>query len=168
MYRTGYSSDDPRGVDERENACPPVAYISDLIRVSPHVFQLVEKWSPERNNNHRTEQKDTHRQKCTKHKQRASHGPTLSPEKKDKITAAFQSDAVSPFPPGSNCSFSSLVVLCLRFAGVAAVPARVPTHSVGEEMSAVVVENLVPARVFTRSVSEEMFSPWFDPMPMSK
>ena len=37
--------------DRRENACPPVAYISDLIRVSLHVFQLAEKWSPEKNNN---------------------------------------------------------------------------------------------------------------------
>ena len=37
VHRTGYSSDDLREVDGRENACPPVAYISDLIRVSPHV-----------------------------------------------------------------------------------------------------------------------------------
>ena len=31
-----------RVIDEK-NACPPVVYISDLIRVSPHVFQLAEK-----------------------------------------------------------------------------------------------------------------------------
>ena len=57
VHRTGHSSDDLRGVDRGEDACPPVAYISDLIRVSPHVFQFVEKWSPERNNNlrHRAE-----------------------------------------------------------------------------------------------------------------
>ena len=29
--------------NRRENACRPVAYISDLIRVSPYVFQLAEK-----------------------------------------------------------------------------------------------------------------------------
>ena len=28
------------GVDRQEGACPPVAYISDLIRVSSHAFQL--------------------------------------------------------------------------------------------------------------------------------
>ena len=38
MHRTGYSSDNLRGVDGQENACPPVAYISDLIRVSSHGF----------------------------------------------------------------------------------------------------------------------------------
>ena len=32
-----------QGVDGQENASPPVAYISDLIRVSSHVFQLAEK-----------------------------------------------------------------------------------------------------------------------------
>ena len=32
-----------QGVDREENACPPVAYISDLIRVSCHAFQLAEK-----------------------------------------------------------------------------------------------------------------------------
>ena len=39
--RTRYCLSSP--VDRRENACPPVAYISDLIRVFPHVFQLTEK-----------------------------------------------------------------------------------------------------------------------------
>ena len=67
-------------------------------------------------------------------------------KKKDKITAAFQSGAFSSFPPRSNCLFSSLVVLSLSFAGVAAVPAHVPTCSVREEMS----------------------SPSFDPMPTNK
>ena len=38
MHRTGYSSDDLGGVDGQQNAFPPVAYISDLIRVSSHVF----------------------------------------------------------------------------------------------------------------------------------
>ena len=33
----------PQEGDRRENACPPVAYISDLIRVSPHAFQLADK-----------------------------------------------------------------------------------------------------------------------------
>ena len=50
VYRIGYSSDDLRGVDGQENACPQVAYISDLIRISSHVFQLAEQWLPERNN----------------------------------------------------------------------------------------------------------------------
>ena len=51
------------------------------------------------------------------------------------------------------------MVLCLRFAGVAAIPARVPTCSVGEKMSANVVVLLV---VPTRSVGEEMFPLWFE------
>ena len=89
----------------------------------------------------------------TKYKQGASQ---LPPEKENKVTVAFQGGAFSPFPPGSNCLFSSLMVLRLRFAGVAAVPAGVPTCSVGEEMSANVVVLLV---VPTRSVGEEMFSP---------
>ena len=42
-HRTRYSSDDLRGVDGQENARPPVAYVSDLIRVSSHVFQLAEE-----------------------------------------------------------------------------------------------------------------------------
>ena len=58
----------------------------------------------------------------------------------------FQSGAFCPFPPGSNCLFSSLVVLCLRFSGVAAVPASVPTCS----------------------VDEEIFPPWFGPTPAIK
>ena len=62
------------------------------------------------------------------------------PKNKNKITAAFQSGGFSSFPPGSNCLFSSVVVLCLGFAGVEAVPARIPTCSVGEEMSANVVD----------------------------
>ena len=38
-HRTGYSSDDLRGVDGQENACPPVAYTSDLIFfASPPMF----------------------------------------------------------------------------------------------------------------------------------
>ena len=40
-----------------------------------------------------------------------------------------------------------------------AVPARIPTFSVGEEMSAGVVVLLVPARVSTRSVGGEMSPP---------
>ena len=146
MHRTGYGSDDLRGVDRRENACPPVAYISDLIRVSPHVFQLVEKWSPERNNNYRTEQNDRNRQKT----RRISNEPPMTQrppqKKKDRVTAAFQSGAFSHFPPWSNCLFSSLPLSlslglwpCCRkvmsaVVVVLLVPARVSTHSVGEEM----------------------------------
>ena len=144
MHRTGYSSDDLRGVDRRENTCPPVAYISDLIRVSPHVFQLVEKWSPERNNNYRTEQKYTYRQKTRS----TSNEPPMvqrSPQKKkDRVTAAFQSGAFSPFPPGSNCLFSSLPLslslglwpCCRKVMSAVVLTARVSTRSVvGEEMS---------------------------------
>ena len=82
VHRTGYSSDDLRGVDGLKNACPPVVYISDLIRVSPHVFQLVEKWSPEKNNNLRTEQTGKkHRQK---HEAQATSlpGPNALPRKR--------------------------------------------------------------------------------------
>ena len=68
------------------------------------------------------------------------------PQKKHRVTAAFQSGASSPFLPGSNCLFSSLVVLCLRFSGVTAVSARVPTCSMGEEM----------------------FPLWFEPTPAVK
>ena len=70
-----------------------------------------------------------------------------SPQKrKGRVTAAFQSGAFSRFPPGSTCLFSSLVVLCLRFSGVAAVPAYVPICFVGEEM----------------------LRPWFEPTPAVK
>ena len=41
VHRTGYSSDDLWGVDGQINAYPPVVYISDLVRVSSRVFQLV-------------------------------------------------------------------------------------------------------------------------------
>ena len=44
--------------------------------------------------------------------------------------------ACVPTDHSGYCLCSSLVVLCLSFAGIAAVPARVPTCSVGEEMSA--------------------------------
>ena len=84
-------------------------------------------------------------------------------KKKDKITAAFQSGAFSPFPSGSSCLFSSLVVLCLGFAGVPAVPARVPTSSVGEEMSANVAVVVMTARVSPRSVVGEVCFPRFEP-----
>ena len=72
--------------------------------------------------------------KNTKHKQRASLGPTFPAEKRKKtITAAIQSGAFSPFPPGSKCLFSSLVFLCLRFA-IAVLTARVSTRSVVGEV----------------------------------
>ena len=89
-------------------------------------------------------------------------------KKKDKITAAFQGVGFSSFPPGSNCLISSLVVLCLGFAGVAAVPARVPTCSVGEEMSANVAVVVLTARVSTRSVVGEVCFPRFGPTPAVK
>ena len=89
-------------------------------------------------------------------------------QEKDKITAAFQSGAFSPFPPGSNCLFSSLVVLSLGFDGVAAVSARAPTCSVGEETSADAVVILVPARVPARSVVGEVCFPRFEPTPTVK
>ena len=120
----------------------------DLLRVFSHVFQVAEEviTSPDRTMNN--EQTDRHtKTKNTKHKLRASHGPKLPRGKKNKITAAFQGGGFSPFPPGSNCLFSSLGVLSssLRlafrkkvfdeFADVVAVPARVPTRSFGKEMS---------------------------------
>ena len=99
------------------------------------------------------------KQKNTKHKQGASQ---LSPEKESRVTAAFQGGDFSPFPPESNCLFSSLDVLCLRFSGVAAVPASVPTCSVSEEISASV------AVLFARSVGDEIFPPWLEPTPAVK
>ena len=108
------------------------------------------------------EQTDRHT-KTKKKRSKNSEPPVAqsSPQEGKKtipITAAFQSGGFSPFTPGSNCLFFSLVVLSLglrlafrrmvfdEFAGVVAVPARVPTCSVGEEMS----------------------PPWFNPMPTSK
>ena len=55
-----------QGVERRGNSCPPVAYVSDLIDVSSHAFQLVEKWSPGKNNNYREQSRQTH----TKHRQK--------------------------------------------------------------------------------------------------
>ena len=77
-------------------------------------------------------------------------------KKKDKVAAAFQSGAFSPFPPRSNCLFSSLPF----------------SSSLGlwpccrKLMSAVVV---LRARVSTRSVAGEEMSPsWFDPMSTNR
>ena len=89
--------------------------------------------------------KDSHRQENTKHKQRASHGPTFPPEEKQNYSRVPKRSLLS-FPTGFKLLVFFVVVLSLGFAGVAAVPARVPTCSVGEEMS--------PS--------------WFDPMPTSK
>ena len=87
----------------RENACPPVAYTSDLIRVSPHVFQLAEKWSPEKNSNLKN-RADRHTQSTDR--KHESNKPSIAQrfpqKKKHRVTAAFQSGAFSPFPPGSN------------------------------------------------------------------
>ena len=69
-----------KGVDRRGNACPPVAYISDLIRVFFHAFQLVKKWLPEKNNNLKNRAEEHTQTKNLKHKQRAPHGSTLSTE----------------------------------------------------------------------------------------
>ena len=55
--------------------------------------------------------------------------PSSPPKKKGRVTAASQDGAFSLCPPGSNCLFSSLNVLSLRYHGVAAVeemPATVP------------------------------------------
>ena len=54
------------------------------------------------------------------------------------------------------------MVLCLRFTRVAAVPVRVPTCSIGEEMSA---NGVV---FFARFVGEEMFPSWFESTPAVK
>ena len=55
------------------------------------------------------------------------------------------------------------------FSGVAAVPARVLTCSVGEEMSANVAVVVLTARVSTCSVvGEEISHPWFEPRPAVK
>ena len=88
--------------------------------------------------------------------------------KQNKIKAASYSGAFSPFPPGSNCLFSSLVLLSLSVSGVAAVPARVPTCSVGEEMSADVVVILVSALAPARFVVGEVCFPRFEPTPVVK
>ena len=58
--------------------------------------------------------------------------------------------------------------MSLSFAGVAAVPARVPMFSVGEEMSAGVVVIVLTARVSTRSVVGEVCFPKFEPTPAVK
>ena len=73
----------------REIVCPPVAYISDLIRVSPHVFQLVEKWSPEKNNNVENRAHTKHRQKTRS----TSKEPPSSPKKR-KVELQPRSKAV--------------------------------------------------------------------------
>ena len=81
MHRTGYSSDDLRGVDWRENACPPVAYISDLIQVSHHMFFSSLKSGHLKETIIKEQSRKTHTDRNTKYKQRVSHGPKLPPEK---------------------------------------------------------------------------------------
>ena len=79
-----------------------------------------------------------------------------SPQKtKDKFTAAFQSGAFSPFPPRSNCLFSSLPFssslglwpCCRKVMFVVVLTSRVSTCSV---------------------VGEEMSPSWFEPTPAVK
>ena len=57
-----------------------------------------------------------------KHEQKTSKElPSSPPEKKGRVTAAFQGGAFSPLPPGSNCLLCWLGVLRLRFSWIAAV-----------------------------------------------
>ena len=107
VHRTGYSSDNLRGVDGRENACSPVAYVSDLIRVCSHVFQPLK--SDHLKGTIDKEQTDRHTQtKNTKQKQRASHGPNLPPRKK---TTTY-----SRVPKRCLLSFPTVVKLFVFFA----------------------------------------------------
>ena len=123
-------------------------------------------------NDHLIIRNKTHRQAHTDKKHEAQTAGTQgqrSPQKKKMLTstAAFQSGGSSPFPPGSNCLFSLLAVFLssgsrLAFrkmvfdaavAVVISLSARVPMRS---------------ARVPTHSVGEEVSPPQFEPTPKSK
>ena len=83
----------PRHLQEgerRENACPPVAYISDLIRVSPHVFQLAERYHLKKINNLGNRAQTKQRKKI----RRTNKEPHSSPQKK-KVELQPRSKAVS-------------------------------------------------------------------------
>ena len=140
-----------QGGDRRENACPPVAYFSDSIRVSPHVFRLADRFHLDRSII--WEKTDTHRA-ATKEAQteNSKKPPSFSPEKEGRVTAASQGGALSLLLPGSNCLFCSLNVLCLRFDGVAAI----------EEMPATVTV------LVARSVLDEYFPFCLNLRPRSK
>ena len=65
---------------------------------------------------------DTHRA-ATKKEAQTENNKELpsSPPKKKVEYSRVPRRAFSPCPPGSNCLFSSLNVLCLHFGGVAAI-----------------------------------------------
>ena len=112
--------------------------------------RLSEKSSPEKKTIFLGKQTHTkHRARGTNRKQQGAC--QLSPEKKVEYSRVPRR-AFSPCPPGSNCLFSPLNVLCLRFDGVAAI----------EEMPATVT-------VFVaRSAGDEIFSPRLGPAPAVK
>ena len=93
----------------------------------------------------RTEQKDTHRQKTRSISNEPPMAQRSLQTREGRVTAAFQSGAFSPFPPGSNCLFSSLFF----FSSLGLWPCC------RKVMSAVILVLLIPARVSTLSVVGE-------------
>ena len=96
-----------------------------------------------------------HRAETEKHEaQSTNRKPPSSPEKKNsRGTVAFQGGAFSPFPPGSNRLFSSLLGLwpCCR-----------------KVLSAVILVLFSLVRVSTLSVGDEIFPPWLEFTPAIK
>ena len=116
-------------------------------------FSSLSSYHLERNLKNKHTQSTKHEAQ-TENKQGVSQ---FSPEKESRVTAAFQSGAFFPFPPGSNCLFCSLGVLRLRFSWVAAV----------EEMSSIVFVSF--ACLSTLSVvGDEIFFLWLEPTPAVK
>ena len=96
--------------------------------------------------------KQAHRKHRARSTNRKQHGACqLSPEKESKYNRVLRR-AFSPCPPGSNCLFSPLNVLCLRFDGVAAI----------EEMPATVTV------LVARSVLDEIFPFFLESTPAVK
>ena len=136
----------------RENACPAVAYISDLSTSPLMSFSFAEISSPEKKNNlgkQSTHKAETKHEAQTESKQGAFQ---FSPEKKGRVSAAFQGGAFSPLPPGSNCLFCKLGVLRPRFSWIADV----------EKMSANVLV------LVDRSGGDGVLPPWLESTPAVK
>ena len=105
-HRSGNSSDDLQGVDGQDNACPLVTLIIDFLLSSQISFSLLKS-------DHLIIRNKTNRQARTDKKHEAQATGTQCPafpseKESNTITAAFQGGGFSPFPPGSNCLFSSL------------------------------------------------------------
>ena len=114
--------------------------------------------------------RQAHKNKVTRRKNNGHPRPSFLPTKRKDYHyySRIPKRCLLSFSTGVKLLVFFAIVLCMGFAGIAGVPARVPTCSVGEEMSGNVVVVLVPARVSSRSVVGEVCFPRFETTPAVK